>query len=82
MGYVMIQFASGDHVTTYNECTVRDHREGQALGKLLSVDVNAERIVFAFESGCTATVDIRDDAWVGPEALSWYEGGQIYVWRD
>ena len=80
--YLQIEFNNGAKLSIYNRWKVENEArlavlEGASLDR---VEVREGSIYFAF-STARLIVDINSDAYPGPEALTLWVDGQVFVWN-
>jgi hypothetical protein len=88
--YVQLSFEEGAAILSiYNRYEVRgpEPELGQGLGnmmgrRLIGVATGPDFVEFTFEQGSSVVVDLRDDAYTGPEAMHLLRSGRAtVVWR-
>lgn len=81
---VGLAFSSGVSLAIYNDLTLT-FGDGSAAPTLVGMRVDAiqedaKRLVIDFDGGATLEVSLRDEAFVGPEAMV-LRGRRTVVWR-
>ena len=84
--YLQFHFQLGSSLSIFNRASLSgpaaedlDTIKGK---RLVSVEESKEEAILRFEDGSSVQVDLRDDAFNGPEAMTLHEPGEpIVVWR-
>ncbi len=77
--YYQITFEQGIYLNIYNSCTWPSHSLKNTV--VLDIIENKEKIIFIFDNQEKLSVDMRDSAYNGPEALTLQVAGQpLVVW--
>jgi hypothetical protein len=82
MDYISIGFESGDAINVYNQCKLEPHPPPVTNVILEQVIESQVEVSLHFSGGVKLTINLRDEAYNGPEAIEWLRAdGQYVIWR-